>query len=78
MKEHFEELIEKSKEKIEFMENLSYVTYATGENEGQAITLIDDDCNEIEISIDDIQAALRIYYKILIKEAKKTVRNWGK
>lgn len=78
MKEHFEELIEKSKEKIEFMENLSHVTYATGENEGQAIILIDDDCNEMEISIDDIQAALRIYYKMLIKEAKKTVRNWGK
>lgn len=78
MKEHFEELIEKSKEKIEFMENLSYVTYATGENEGQAITLIDGDYNEMEISIDDIQAALRNYYRALIKEAKKTVRNWDK
>lgn len=75
MKEYYKELIEKSKEKIEFMENLSHVT---GENEGQAIILVDDDCNEIEISIDDIQAALRNYYRMLIKEAKKTVRNWDK
>lgn len=78
MKEYYKELIEQSKEKIEFMENLSHVTYVTGENEGQAITLVDDNGNEIEISIDDIQAALRNYYRILVKEAKKTVRNWDK
>ncbi len=78
MKEHFEELIEKSKEKIEFMENLSHTTFVTGENKGQAIVLVDHNQDEIEISLDDIQIALRNYYRLLVKTSKKTIKNWDK
>ena len=78
MKEYYEELIEKSKEKIEFMENLSHTTFVTGENKGQAIVLVDHNQDEIEISLDDIQIALRNYYRMLIKASKKTIKNWDK
>ena len=76
MKEYYEELIEKSKEKIEFMENLSHTTFVTGENKGQAIVLVDHNQDEIEISLDDIQAALRNYYRLLIKSSKKIVKEF--
>lgn len=78
MKEYYEELIEKSKEKIEFMENLSHTTFVTGENKGQAIVLVDHNQDEIEISLDDIQIALRNYYRLLVKTSKKTIKNWDK
>lgn len=74
MKEYYEELIEKSKEKIEFMENLSHTTFVTGENKGQAIVLVDHNQDEIEISLDDIQAALRNYYRLLIKSSTKILK----
>lgn len=74
MKEYYKELIEKSKEKIEFMENLSHTTFVTGENKGQAIILVDHNQDEIEISLDDIQAALRNYYRLLIKSSTKILK----
>ena len=74
MKGYYEELIEKCEEKIEFMENLSHTTFVTGENKGQAIVLVDHNQEEIEISLDDIQAALRNYYRLLIKSSKKIVK----
>lgn len=74
MKEYYKELIEKSKEKIEFMENLSHTTFVTGENKGQAIVLVDHNQDEIEISLDDIQAALRNYYRLLIKSSTKILK----
>lgn len=74
MKEYYEELIKKSKEKIEFMENLSHTTFVTGENKGQAIVLVDHNQDEIEISLDDIQAALRNYYRLLIKSSTKILK----
>ena len=74
MKEYYEELIEKSKEKIEFMEKLSHTTFVTGENKGQAIILVDHNQDEIEISLDDIQAALRNYYRLLIKSSTKILK----
>lgn len=74
MKEYYEELIKKSKEKIEFMENLSHTTFVTGENKGQAIVLVDHNQDEIEISLDDVQAALRNYYRLLIKSSTKILK----
>lgn len=74
MKEYYKKLIEKSKEKIEFMENLSHTTFVTGENKGQAIVLVDHNQDEIEISLDDIQAALRNYYRLLIKSSTKILK----
>ena len=56
------------------MENLSHTTFVTGENKGQAIVLVDHNQDEIEISLDDIQAALRNYYRLLIKSSTKILK----